>query len=152
MRLSSLAAACALLATASPAAAQITVTGVRDLGFGPVIRGIASHVVPNDPVKSGQFRFVTAIGNVVRLSFTLPNRLNGPSGGKLPISFGTTDAIAQGTGATSVPVTFNPNSTQTFTIVTSNTINVYIGGTVSPAANQALGAYTNTITLTVTVL
>jgi hypothetical protein len=49
-------------------------------------------------------------------------------------------------------VTFNPNNAQTFNIVSSNTINVFIGGTVSPAANQAFGAYSNTITFTVTVL
>jgi hypothetical protein len=51
-----------------------------------------------------------------------------------------------------VPVTFNPNTAQTFNIVTSTTINVFIGGTVTPAANQAMGAYSNAITLTVTVL
>ena len=152
MRSSLFAAACACLITASPAAAQITVSGIRDLAFGGVIRGVATHVAPSDAVKSGQFRFVTAIGNQVRLQFTLPTRLNGPSGGRLPISFGTTDGIAVGSGPTSVPVTFNPNSAQTFTIVTSTTINVFIGGTVTPAANQTFGAYTNTITLTVTVL
>ncbi|HEY8256040.1 MAG TPA: hypothetical protein VIG08_00120 [Gemmatimonadales bacterium] len=152
MRLSSLAAACALLAAASPAAAQITVTGIRNLAFGPVIRGVATHVFPNDAVKSGQFRFVTAIGNTVRLNFTLPNRLNGPSGATMPISFGTTDAFALGSGPTSVPVTFNPNNTQTFNIVTSTTINVFIGATVTPAAAQTLGAYSNTITFTVIVL
>jgi hypothetical protein len=150
MRLSSLAAACALLATATPAAAQITVTGIRNLAFGPVIRGVALHVLPTDAVKSGQFRFVTAIGNVVRISFTLPNRLNGPA--NLPISFSTTDAVALGNGPTSVPVTFNPNTTNTFTIVSSTTINVFLGGTVNPSNNQAFGAYTNTITLTVTVM
>ena len=149
MRLSPLAAACALLAAASPATAQITVAGVRNLAFGPVIRGVATHVAPTDAVKSGQFRFVTAIGNRVRVQFTLPNRLNGPAGATMPISFSTTDAFAVGSAA---PVTFNPNNAQTFTIVSSTTINVFIGGTVSPAAAQTLGAYTNTITLTVTVL
>jgi hypothetical protein len=149
MRLSSLAAACALLATATPAAAQITVTGIRNLAFGPVIRGVALHVLPSDAVKSGQFRFVTAIGNVVRISFTLPNRLNGPA--NLPISFSTTDAIALGNGPTSVPVTFNPNTTNTFTVVSSTTINVFLGGTVTPSNTQAFGSYTNTITITVTV-
>jgi hypothetical protein len=150
MRMSSLAAACALLAAASPATAQVTVSGIRNLAFGPVIRGVATHVLPSDAVKSGQFRFVTAIGNQVRLQFTLPNRLNGPA--NLPISFSTTDAIALGSGPASVPVTFNPNAAQTFNIVSSTTINVFLGGTVTPAAGQALGAYTNTITFTVTVL
>ena len=152
MRFSSFVIACALLAAARPAAAQITVSGIRNLAFGPVIRGVATHVFPNDPVKSGQFRFVTAIGNRVRLRFTLPTRLNGPAGARLPISFGTADGIAVGNAPSSVPVTFNPNVAQTFVIVSSTTINVFIGGTVTPAATQALGAYTNTITLTVTIL
>ncbi|HEY7637280.1 MAG TPA: hypothetical protein VH763_17135 [Gemmatimonadales bacterium] len=148
MRLSSLVAAGVLLAAATPAAAQVTVTGIRNLAFGPVIRGVAVHVLPSDAVKSGQFRFVTAIGNVVRLQFTLPNRLNGPSGARLTIGFGSTDAFAVGAAA---PVTFNPNNAQTFTISSSNTINVFLGGTVSPTAAQAFGSYTNTITLTVTL-
>ncbi len=152
MRLSSLAAACALLASASPAAAQVTVSGIRNLAFGGVIRGVATHVFPNDAVKSGQFRFVTAIGNTVRLQFTLPNRLNGPAGARLTIGFSTTDGIAVGSAPSSVPVTFNPNAAQTFNIVTSTTINVFLGGTVTPTAAQAFGSYTNTITLTVTVM
>ena len=152
MRLSSLAAACVLLAAASPAAAQITVTGTRNLAFGPVIRGVVTHVLPSNAVKSGQFRFVTAIGNQVRLQFTLPSQLNGPSGARLPISFGTTDGIAVGSAPSSIPVTFNPNVAQSFSIVTSTIINVFLGGTVTPAAAQTIGAYTNTITLTVTIL
>lgn len=152
MRFSSLATVCVLLAAAPPVAAQVTVSGQRNLAFGPVIKGVATHVFPNDAVKSGQFRFVTAIGNTIRLQFTLPTRLNGPSGAQLPTSFGTTDGIAVGTASNSVPATFNPNAAQTYNIVTSTTINVFIGGTVSPAANQTVGAYTNTITLTVTVL
>jgi hypothetical protein len=152
MRLSSLVAAGVLLAAATPAAAQVTVSGIRDLAFGSVIRGVATRVTPDNPVKSGQFRFITAIGNQVRLRFTLPNRLNGPGGARLTISFGTTDGIAVGSAANSVPVTFNPNQTQTFNIVTSTTINVFLGGTVTPTANQAFGNYTNTVTLTITVL
>jgi hypothetical protein len=152
MKLSSLAAVCVLLAAAPPAAAQITVSGIRNLAFGPVIRGVVTHVFPNDAVKSGQFPFVTAIGNQVRVQFTLPNRLNGPSGSTMPMSFGTADAIAVGSAPSSMPVTFNPNTAQTFNVVTSTTINVFIGATVTPGAAQTLGPYTNTITLTVTVL
>lgn len=151
MRFSSFVAACALLTAATPAAAQITVSGMRPLAFGSVIRGVATHVLPNNAVKSGQFRFITALGNQVRLQFTLPNRLNG-SGSNMPISFSTTDAFALGNGPTSVPVTFDPNKSQTFTIVSSTTIDVFIGGTVTPGAGQAFGSYANTITLTVTVL
>lgn len=141
-----------LVGTAGAASAQLTVTGLRNLAFGPVIRGVPSSVSPSDPVKSGQFEFIVPIGSRVRLQFTLPTRLNGPAGARLTISFSTTDAIALGQGPTSVPVTFNPNATQTFNIVSSNRIWVFLGGRVTPTAAQATGSYTNTVTFTVTVL
>ena len=151
MRLLALVLACALLG-ATPAAAQITNTGIRNLDFGPVIIGIAKHIGPSDPVRSGQFRFTAPLTARVRLQFTLPTRLDGPANARLPISFNGTDGIATGTAANSVPVTFDPRTAQTFQIVTSTTIHVFIGGTVTPANNQRLGSYTGTITLTVTLL
>jgi hypothetical protein len=141
-----------VLGTSRGLSAQLTVTGLRNLAFGPVIQGIPSSVAPNDPLDSGQFEFITPIGSQVRIQFTLPTRLNGPSGKRLTISFGTTDAIALGQGPTSVPVTFNPNTAQTFNIVSSNRIWVFLGGTVTPTATQATGAYANTVTLTITIL
>ncbi|MEO8200817.1 MAG: hypothetical protein ABI679_09880 [Gemmatimonadota bacterium] len=141
-----------MLGTAGALSAQLTVTGLRNLAFGSVIKGIPSSVTPSDPVKSGQFEFITPIGSNVRIQFTLPTRLNGPAGSKLTISFGTTDAIALGQGPTSQPVTFNPNTAQTFNIVSSNRIWVFLGGRVTPTANQTTGSYTNTVTLTVTIL
>jgi hypothetical protein len=152
MRFPLLLALAALLAASRPAAAQITVTRVRDLAFGPVIVGVPTRIPPSHPVRSGQYRLTAPLLTRVRFRFTLPTRLNGPAGARLPISFGTTDGIAVGTASNSVPVTFNPNSQPTFQIVTSTTIFVFIGGTVSPAGNQRQGNYTGTITFTVTVL
>jgi hypothetical protein len=130
----------------------LQVNAIRNLAFGAVILGIPTRVAPADPVKSGEFEFITAIGNTVRVQFTLPTRLNGPAGARMPISFGATDAIATGTAPSSVPVTFDPRSAQNFRIVSSNRILVFIGGTVSPAANQRTGTYSGTIRLTVTIL
>lgn len=141
-----------VLGTAGAARAQLTVTGLRNLAFGPVIQGVPSSVSPNDPVRSGQFEFIVAIGSRVRLRFTLPTRLNGPAGARLNINFGNTDAIALGQGPTSVPVTFNPHAPQTFNIVSSNRVWVFLGGRVTPTAAQATGNYTNTVTLTVTII
>ena len=152
MRFSLLLALAALLAASRPAAAQITVTRVRDLAFGPVIVGLPTHIGPSHPVRSGQYRLTAPLLTRVRFRFTLPTRLNGPSGARLPISFGGTDAIAVGTAPSSVPVTFDPKVQQTFQIVSSTTIFVFIGGTVSPAGNQRQGNYTGSITFTVTVL
>ena len=151
MRLPALAGACALLVTALPATAQVTVSGVRGLAFGAVIRGIATHVLPNDPVKSGKFQVQSSNGTRVRLQFTLPNRLNGPAGATMPLSFGATDAMLSGNAGNNNLVTFNPSNPQSVQVVPSSPIIIFLGGTVSPPANQAFGAYANTITLTITV-
>ncbi|MEP7326259.1 MAG: hypothetical protein ABI836_09955, partial [Gemmatimonadota bacterium] len=117
-----------------------------------VIRGVPSSISPSDPTRSGQFEFIVPIGSRIRLQLTLPTRLNGPAGAQLTISFNNTDGIALGQGPTSVPVTFNPNQAQTYNIVSSNRIWVFLGGRVSPTAAQTTGNYTNTVTLTITVL
>jgi hypothetical protein len=134
------------------ASAQATVSPIRDLTFGPVIQGIPKHILPNDATRSGELQFIAALGNNIRIAFTLPNKLNGPAGATMPIAFSTTDAFALGTGPTSVPVTFNPNVSNQFQLVSSNRILIYIGGTASAAANQRVGTYTGTITMTITVL
>jgi hypothetical protein len=47
-------------------------------------------------------------------------------------------------------VTFNPNNTQTFTLVSSADFYINLGGRVSPTAGQATGNYRGTVTLTCT--
>jgi len=139
------------LLTASPLVGQSSVTGIRNLDFGVVIRGVQTSVSPNDPVKSGRFYVRHVLNRQVQVRFTLPTRLARVAGGaNLPISFGTTDAVAKGTAPTSNPLTFNPNNTQTFTLVSSADFYINLGGRVSPAANQATGAYSGTIVLTCT--
>ena len=141
----------ALTVSATAASAQSSVTGVRDLDFGVVIRGVQTTVAPNDPIRSGRFYVRHRLNRQVQVRFTLPTRLTRVGGGgNLTISFGATDAIAQGTAGSSVPVTFNPNNTQTFTLVSSADFYVNLGGRVSPAANQATGDYAGTVTLTCT--
>lgn len=139
---------------ATKAEAQLVyVSGQQTLAFGGVMRGIPKHILPSNPIMSGKFEFQAVIGSRVRIRFTLPNRLNGPAGATMPVSFSTTDAILQGQGPSSPPpVTFNPRARYTFTLAGSNTFNVWIGGTVTPGAAQAMGAYSNTISMTVTVL
>lgn len=141
----------ALTVSATAASAQSSVTGVRDLDFGVVIRGVQTTVAPNDPIRSGRFYVRHRLNRQVQVRFTLPTRLTRVGGGgNLNISFAATDAIAQGTAGSSVPVTFNPNNTQTFTLVSSADFYVNLGGRVSPAANQATGDYAGTVTLTCT--
>jgi hypothetical protein len=135
----------------SPAAAQVTVTPIRDLAFGAVIVGVPSTVGPSHPTRSGQFRITAPAGTRVQVRLTLPNQLNGPAGAQLPINFSNNDAIAVSTAPGSVPSTFNPKATRNLQFVGTTGYNVFIGGTVSPAANQGQGNYANTITITVNV-
>jgi hypothetical protein len=131
------------------AAAQITVLPVRDLAFGPVIVGVPTSIGPSHPTRSGQFRITAPLDTRIQIRLTLPNQLGGPAGAQLPIDFANNDAIVVGTGAGSVPSTFNPKATLVLR-TTSATTNLFIGGKVTPAASQAQGNYTATITLTVT--
>jgi spore coat protein U-like protein len=141
-----------LVVATAPCSAQLVVQGIRNLDFGAVLQGVAESVPPTDPVNSGQFYFRTpALGTRIRIQFTLPTQLNVPSGAQLPISFANNDAMARGTAPTSNPVLFNPKVTNSFTMTTSVDANVWLGGTVSPGAAQAVGTYTNTVIMTVTI-
>jgi hypothetical protein len=141
----------AALATGPSAAAQVTVTPIRDLAFGPVIVGIPSSVAPSHPTKSGQFRLTAPVGTRVQMRLTLPNQLNGPAGAQLPITFTNSDGIYVGSWPGSTPTTFNPKATRNLQFTGGTTYNVFMGGRVTPAANQRQGNYAATITLTVTV-
>jgi hypothetical protein len=141
-----------LLGIAPQAAAQLTVQGVRDLDFGVVLQGVAAAVAPTDPIKSGQFYFLTpGIGTRVRIRFTLPTQLNGPGGATMPIAFRNNDAMIRGTAPSSVAVFFNPNNPNNFRLLTSADANVWLGGRVTPGATQTVGTYTATVVMTVTI-
>ena len=109
-----------LLLGAAPLAAQNTVTGVRPLAFGVVMRGTTNTVLPSDPIRSGRFYIRYRLNDQVRLNFTLPNTLARVGGGAtMSINFTNQSAIAQGTAGNSVPVTFNAHSPITFTLTTA---------------------------------
>jgi hypothetical protein len=140
------------VAASRPAAAQITVTPVRDLAFGTVIAGVPTSIGPSHPVRSGQWQVTTLPLLRIRLRFTLPTQLDGPAGEALPITFSNNDGIYVGTAPNSVPNSFNPKATTNINGSLNTTTLVFIGGTVSPATNQPKGNYAGTITLTVTIL
>jgi len=86
----------------------------------------------------------------VQVRLTLPGQLAGPSGAQLPINFSSNDAIAIGGWPGSTPDVFNPKATRNLQFTGGTIYNVFVGGTVSPAANQLPGSYAATITLTLT--
>jgi len=140
----------AALAAAPSASAQISVSPIRDLAFGSVIVGVPSTVAPSHPTRSGQFQITAPTGSKVQVRLTLPGQLAGPSGAQLPINFSSNDAIAIGGWPGSTPDVFNPKATRNLQFTGGTIYNVFVGGTVSPAANQLPGSYAATITLTLT--
>jgi hypothetical protein len=140
----------ASLIAVRPAAAQVSITSIRDLAFGAVIVGVPTSVGPSHPTRSGQFRITAPLSTKVQIRFTLPDELIGPAGAQLPITFGSGDAMAVGNAPGSTPSTFNPKATRNPQFQGSTAYDVFIGGTVTPAGNQRPGSYAATITLTLT--
>jgi hypothetical protein len=142
-----------LIATPLSAQAQLQVVGVRDLSFGYVIAGVPTTVTAADPVQSGLFSIAMPGGfGPARLNLTLvlPTRLINGAGKTMPIAFGKNDGlIVEGNKHTK----FDPGKAKTYNPNNKSTqVDVHLGGTVSPVAGQAPGAYQNTVILWVVVL
>ena len=141
-----------LLGMTTPAAAQFSAVGTRDLAFGAVIPGVITTVAPTDPVKSGVYTITANLGTRLRLDFTLPTRLVNAGGAQMTINFANGDAILLETAPGSVPNNQNPKSMKPYTMMYGNQLKLYLGGNVSPIGGQATGVYTATVMLTVTII
>ena len=123
----------------------MTVSGARDLDFGNVFPGVAKAVGIAAPT-SGQFALTGQNSANVDLSFTLPTDLV-DGGNNLPI--GTWTGCHNTSNATAGCTSFTPSAGSTASQFSgTGSLWVWVGGTVSPAANQAAGTYTGTVTLT----
>jgi spore coat protein U-like protein len=144
-------------AQATPATASITATAVvqqalvaakvQDLDFGATFGGIARTVLPSD-VTSGEVGLTGSPNAEVTVSFTtLPAILTGP-GANIPLTYGASAAAYNVAGTRAGATAFDPATGSTTRLNNATgLLSIYLGGTVSPAANQAAGTYTNTITL-----
>lgn len=130
----------------------LTVTGARDLVFGAVFPGVPRVISRTDPANSGQFDLKGPNRSDILLTFTLPLTMIGPAGAQMPLAFGSSDAGYSQSQSIGSQVGFDPKQSFTATFSNNGRGSVFIGGTANPAANQRAGAYTATITLTVTVL
>lgn len=120
--------------------APIDVSFVADLDFGQVLPGVPTQVLPAD---GGQFTVAGAADEDVILDFTLPASLTAGAL-TLPVSF---DA---GYGAGAPDNTIDPSTDPTVNLGATGGFDVFLGGTVTPAIDQAAGSYDGTVTLTVT--
>ena len=130
----------------------LNVTGVRGLTFGPVFPGVARVISRSDPANAGQFDIGHAKFNPIQLTFTLPSVMVGPAGATMPLIFGASDAGYSSPETITSQVGFDPRVPFTTALDKNGRAAVFIGGTALPAPAQRAGAYTATITLTVTVL
>lgn len=133
----------------------ISVTGVQDLNFGFLLRGVNKTLAANS-AQGGQFLVDGEPTAEVSLDFgTLPgalacNTVSTPSCTGQSITLVTwTAAWSVNSGVTSTtftpPATVAPNHP---VLNASGELDVYIGATAQPAAAQAAGLYEATITLT----
>lgn len=123
----------------------LTVTGARALDFGSVFPGVAKSIVVSD-ATSGRFDLTGQASANVNVSFTLPTNLTSGAN-NLPI--GTWTGCTNATNTTAGCSSFTPSASATPTAMSgAGALFVWVGGTVSPAANQAAGSYTGTVTLT----
>ena len=122
----------------------ITVTGASNLVFGNVTPGVNKTIGIADG-GAGRFDVAKADGSGVTVSFTLPTDLS-DGANNLPIGSwtGGWNTSATPAGATA----FTPSAGGTNTAATAGTaLSVYVGATVSPAAGQAAGSYSGTVTM-----
>jgi hypothetical protein len=125
----------------------ITVTPIQNLTFGNVFPGVAK-AIPSQSGSGGRFQATGQPNANISLSLTLPaNLVSGTN--LLPVGSWTGRHNTVVTGAGSAP-TFNPLTGVNTTFSATGFRYVFLGGTVTPAANQAAGLYTAVATLTVT--
>lgn len=135
--------------------AVLAVTSVQDLNFGNVLQGVPTSADIDIVAEAGDFQVAGAAGNEVALYLQLPEFLwNSTNTDRMIISFGATDCeidpflagdAATKSGSETVEDPYNLTATA---LGADNGLHVYLAGTVYPAVDQAVGAYTADIVLT----
>lgn len=143
----------------SPAAAAaqrggrpLTVTGNQGLAFGTVFPGVPMTVSRTDALNAGQFQIRGANGSPVRVDFTLPAAMTGPGGMTLPMVFGAADGGYAQSNAIGAAIPFDPRTPLSTALSGQGRLFLWLGGQILPPAQLAPGAYSATITVTVTYL
>lgn len=134
--------------------AALVVTSIQDLNFGDILQGVPSSADIDVVAEAADFSVVGSGGSEVALYLQLPEYLwNTTNTDRMQIAFASTDCDIDanvGTAATKVaPVTVDPyNLPATALHAVSNILHVYLAGSVYPAVDQAVGAYSADIVLT----
>jgi len=128
----------------------MTITTLRDLNFGTVIKGVPTTVLPT-AATAGEWQVTGSSNAFVIISFTLPTQLTNIQalpGSTMPIAFSGVSAIWR--RATNNPVggtIFNPatGAVGRFGPPANPSMYVWVGGTVNPAAAAKPGIYRGTV-------
>lgn len=136
--------------------AVLAVTATSALAFGNVYQGVPTSIA-NNVAASGVFTISGEGGAGISIFMQLPDYLATATGDdRLVVAFSTTDASVDSTANVN-PATFgagwqntNPHSFPSATVVgTLGQTAIFLGGKVLPTVDQAAGAYTGDIILTV---
>ncbi len=127
----------------------LLVTGTQDLAFGTVLGGATVTIDWQDPL-AGAMEIDAAPGEAIDASFTaLPNVLTRVGGTETVAITYTAGVNSVNDPASGVEIT-DPTGVgvAALGIPTTGQVYIWIGGSVSPSASQAVGDYEATIELT----
>jgi hypothetical protein len=135
----------------------LTVTSTQALQFGTVYQGVAKSVAKTDAL-AGIFRVTGEEDANIAIYMQLPDYLATATGDdRMVVAFSTTDlnvdttAAADPTGfvAANGWIDEDPHNVSSATDIGSVATDLYLGGRVIPSVDQAAGAYSADIVLTV---
>ena len=140
--------------------AVLQVTATQALNFGNVYQGVAKTQDETSDANSGIFTITGAAAANISCFFQLPEFVALADGSdRMTITFSSTDATfsvldaaapstpsAPGAGAT---LNTNPRNLTGTAVGAGGTSQIFLGGKVIPSVNQAAGAYSADIVLTV---
>ena len=128
----------------------MTITTLRDLNFGTVIKGVPTTVLPT-AATAGEWQVTGSSNAFVIISFTLPTQLTNIQalpGSTMPIAFSGVSAIwRRATNNPAGGTIFNPaaGAVGRFGPPANPNMYVWVGGTVNPAATAKPGIYQGTV-------
>ena len=135
--------------------AVLAVTSVQDLNFGNVLQGVPAVADIDIIAEAADFQVAGAAGSEVALYLQLPEFLwNSTNTDRMQIAFGATDCevdpLLAGDAAnkSATETVEDPYNISAVTLGVDNGAHVYLAGTIFPAVDQAVGAYSGDIVLT----
>jgi hypothetical protein len=128
----------------------MTITTLRDLDFGTVIKGVATTVLPT-AATAGAWQVTGSSNAFVIIGFTLPTQLTNIQalpGSTMPITFSLTSARwnrANNNPAAGTPFSPAIGAVGRFGPPPNPNMYIWLGGTVNPAAAAKPGIYRGTV-------